>query len=131
MSFIVPGTTVLLTNMVCCFLVFRMLFPNDFIAFLIIDRSIAPVLFCGVPTVTKIKSQSCTTDTSFSICNLFFNPFFKVFSKSGSKNGKTPLDIFLHFSLSTSIPTTLNPFDAKTLVSDRPTNPNPIIAIFI
>ena len=46
-------------------------------------------------------------------------------------NGAIPLQIFLHFSTSRSTPITLFPFDANTLVSDNPTKPKPITAIFI
>ena len=63
--------------------------------------------------------------------NFFFNPILNIFSKSGSKNGDTPLRIFVHLSLSISIATTLFPFDANTLASGNPTKPKPIIAIFM
>jgi len=95
------------------------------------NSSIAPFDFCGVPTATKIISESLTNEKSSLIVNFFFNPIFSVFSKSGSKNGVIPLQIFLHFLTSTSIPITLFPFDANTLASDNPTKPKPITAIFI
>ena len=75
--------------------------------------------------------QSLINEKSLLIVNFFFNPILNVFSKYGSKNGDTPLRIFLHCSTSISIPTTLFPFDANTLVSDNPTKPKPITAIFI
>jgi len=128
---IVPGVTVLFMRIILSFLLFARILPIDVTAFLIIDSSIAPFDFCGVPTATKIISESLTNEKSLLIVNFFFNPIFSVFSKSGSKNGVIPLQIFLHFLTSTSIPTTLFPFDANTLASDNPTKPKPITAIFI
>ena len=81
--FIVPGITVLLIRIIGFFLFFKRFSPIVETAFLIIDRSIEPFLFCGVPTVTKIKSQSLINEKSFLIFNFFFSPFCKIFSHSG------------------------------------------------
>ena len=77
------------------------IFATDFF---IMDRSIAPSEVCGVPTVTKIKSQFLINEKSLLILSFFFNPSLSVFSNLGSKKGDSPLTICLHFFLSISIP---------------------------
>ena len=66
--------------MIGFFLFFSRFSPIVEIAFLIIDRSIEPFRFCGVPTVTKIKSQSLINEKLLLIFNLFFNPLCNTFS---------------------------------------------------
>nr|AIF00967.1 hypothetical protein [uncultured marine thaumarchaeote KM3_13_H10] len=106
-------------------------FPISPVTVFIIDKSISPFFFCGVPTVTKIKSQSLIVDNLFVTINFLFKAFFNVFSKFGSKNVGMPSAIFEHFLISESIPIVLIPLEAKTEHSESPTNPKPIIAIFI
>ena len=52
---VVPGITVLFIIIIGLCLVLESNFPILFVTFLIIVKSISPFLFCGVPTVTKIR----------------------------------------------------------------------------
>ena len=55
----------------------------------------------------------------------------KIIGNLGSKIGDLPSIICLHFLMSTSIPIVEYLFADKTLASDNPTNPNPIIPTFM
>jgi len=82
-------------------------------------------------TVIKIKSQLLIEDSLSVMIRFFFNAFFNVFSKFGSKNVGIPFTIFEHFFPSESIPTVVIPLEAKTELSVSPTKPKPITAIFM
>ena len=98
---------------------------------LIFVKSILPSDNCGVPTEIKIKSQDFMSLNFEDIFNFFFSPICNNFSNFGSMNGGILFYIFLIFSIFESIPTMLMFLEPNTAANDNPTNPNPIIPIFI